>query len=527
MAPPRRRSSVARRGQVMVLSVVTMLMLALMMMVGFNVAHTAHERIRIQAAADAQAYSVAVMQARAFNVNAVINRTIAALTVAQMSLHAWNVIATHNVDMLFAGFISFLGVAATEAGQCPPYYIGHCIDAAEAIVIAFEYLNNHHDYEDRLKRLQPAFNEAVRELYEAKKSLYDQELRWVRDIDRAIDGGSMLTSLLQQSAPQAKYVQAFHLINAQNFRCAVSGPEGDVPRCGGSAPLVYARSDVTPAARSVMMENASNAARGLFNRLGGGGAMVSHSIFQGQTPVSVTNPSKMMDIQGSGLFQAAYLPDPSAMPFTTRVGDTTYDKRSSSSEEARNVGGATGPGGVAVQWRHGFGGMFLGSSVFSSLGGGEHTRFASERHGEFKTIARQPDEATFITFRAHLNPSQDNEWGQPSGYGAVTQDLRLLQKGGRGAFEVNRQGTIIVRIGTMEHRVRLVSENEGVAVSKAKAYFHQFGASWQLPPNGFDPFWFAKLHPFRRDELRAALALAGDPNAAVMGPVEGREGEWP
>lgn len=88
---------------------------------------------------------------------------------------------------------------------------------------------------------------------------------------------------------------------------------------------------------------------------------------------------------------------------------------------------------------------------------------------------------------------------------------------------MNSSGTINIRIGNEQRKITLVPKTEGVAVGKAKAYFHQLGADWKLPPNGFDPFWRAKLHPFKRDELRQVLNMAGDSNANVQGPVEGVE----
>ncbi|MDX2008832.1 MAG: Tad domain-containing protein [Myxococcaceae bacterium] len=507
----------SRRGQVMVLSVVTMLMLALMMTVGFNIAHTAHERIRIQSAADAQAYSVAVLQARSFNINAILNRTIAALTVAQMSLHAWNNIATHDVDMLNAGFFGFLGVSAYEAGvaKCGKFTPWHCWDALEALFIAFDYLNNKNDYEDKLESKESQFNEAVRQLYEAKKSLYSQERNLMNQVNGEIAGGNILRSMLRETAPQADYVGAFHGINTQNYKCSLSGPS--ISGCGGSAPMVFNRADVSPTERSIMMQNAANAARSLFNKMGGEGAMLAHNDFKGNGPFTVRNPPKMMDIQGSGQYNAMYIPG----AFKSRVGQDLQG--ADPGHVAEDVGAASGFGFVNVQWRHGRGAWFLNSSVYSSPNGGQHQGAVGDNHNEFKTIAQNDNEATFITFRAHDNPSESNDWGQPNAYGGVTQDLRLMQNGGRGAYELNRQGKINVKIGNEQVRVTLVSENEGIAVAKAKAYFHQFGASWQLPPNGFDPFWFAKLHPFRRDELRRALNLAGDPNASVQGPVEGVE----
>jgi hypothetical protein len=510
-----------RRGQTMVLSVVTMLVLALMMVIGFNVAHTAHERIRIQQAADAQAYSVAVLQARAMNVNAVLNRTIAALTVAQMSLHAWNTIATHEVDILNGGMWGFIGVAAVEASKCcvkGPCVI-HCKDAIEAGIIAANYASEKSDYEDKLQGKEQQFNDAVKQLYEAKKSLYDQELQLVNKIKGEINGGQILRNILGKTAPQASYKGSLHSINVANFMCTLDGPDGDLDACSGSEPLVFARSRPPPSERSKSMQNAANAARGLFNRAASGGALLDHQDFRGSSMFTVRNPPKMMDIQSEGSYRATYMPG----AFASRVGDSEFDKGSDNGETAANVGSATGFGFVNVRWRHGQGAWFLGSSVFSSQNGGEHNGAVGDNHSEFKTIALVPGEATLISFNAHTNPNQDNDWGQPNAYGAVGQDLRLLQKGGKGAFEVNSSGTINIRIGNEQRKITLVPKTEGVAVGKAKAYFHQLGADWKLPPNGFDPFWRAKLHPFKRDELRQVLNMAGDSNANVQGPVEGVE----
>jgi hypothetical protein len=523
MTPAIRNSRRKRttRGQTMVLSVVTMLTMALVMAIGFNIAHTAHERIRIQGAADAQAYSVAVLQARSFNVNAVLNKVIASLLVAQMSLHAWNNIASHDVDMLNAGFISFLMVSAYEAGKakCSKWTPWHCWDAIEALFIAFDYQSQKSDFESKLQQKEQAFNDAVEKLYKAKKDLYAQQKQLASTISGEIKGGKILKDMLKATAPQAKYAQALDSTNDDNFKCSMDGLDGN---CGGSAPLVYQRGEQSKQERSKTMQNSANAARGLFN-LGmspKGGALLAHKQFEGKTPITVKNPSKMMNIQGSGKFDAIYL----GAAFESRVGSSQYSKGSSTSDTAANVGSASGFGFVKVEWRHGKGGWILGSSVYSSQSGGEHNgAIGDSSHNRFKGICTGDDEACFVTFRAHDSPSEDNDWGQPNAYGAVTQDLRLLQNGGNGAFEVSKSGTVTVKIGKVQEKITLVPTTNGVAVAKAKAYFHQLGAGWKLPPNGFDPFWRAKLHPFKRDELKQVLTKAGDSNASVQGPVEGSE----
>lgn len=504
----------------MVLSVVTMLTLALTMMVGFNISHTVHEKIRIQQAADAQAYSSAVLQARVMNINAVLNRAIAAMTVAQMSLHAWNEIATHEVNMLEAGQWIFIEIGLIELGLCLAWQFAHCPDAVQAFIIAAQYASEHSNYDQKLQGHESDFNNAVQMMYLGKKLLYGQELAFSYSVYGELSGGSILDDMLKKSAPNASAKSSLRAINMMNLVCAQDGPNGAVPPCAGAEPLVFQRSRQAPSERSKQAQNAANAARPDFN-MGKPGAINDGTDFLPGFGRFVINPSKMMDIQSEGLFIATYFND-----FESRTGQN-FSQSSSNSHTAEDVGSSND--GIAFgQWRHGVGVFPLSSGVYSDQNSGQHNGGGhSGSHGEFKTIAQLNNEASLITFNAHPNASADNDWGQPSAYAGVEQDLRLMQNTGKGgAYEVakNGSGTINIKIGNESHKVTLVSETSGVAVAKAKSYFHQLGAGWKLSPNGFDPFWRAKLHPFRsRAEFSAALGLAGDPHMGVLGPYEGEE----
>lgn len=82
-----------------------------------------------------------------------------------------------------------------------------------------------------------------------------------------------------------------------------------------------------------------------------------------------------------------------------------------------------------------------------------------------------------------------------------------------------------LKAGGQAYKVTLVPRNTGVAVAKAKAYYHQLGASWALQPNTFDPFWRAKLHFLKREQALVLFTILGDQNSAdaINGgaPVEG------
>ncbi|RKH11483.1 pilus assembly protein [Corallococcus sp. CA053C] len=81
------------RGQAMVLGVVVMLVLAVTVMTSVGIGHGVYQKIKLQDAADAQAYSLAVKEARAYNFLAYTNRAMivhysAMLTVMSYVSHA-------------------------------------------------------------------------------------------------------------------------------------------------------------------------------------------------------------------------------------------------------------------------------------------------------------------------------------------------------------------------------------------------------------------------------------------------------
>lgn len=57
-------------------------------------------------------------------------------------------------------------------------------------------------------------------------------------------------------------------------------------------------------------------------------------------------------------------------------------------------------------------------------------------------------------------------------------------------------------------------------MSKAVVYYHHPGY-WREPPNFFNPYWRAKLHPFAAGEAAAVAGMLGDTTSAVAGPLMG------
>src|SRR5688572_22558578 len=83
-----RRSRPADAGQVLVLASLSLLALALLVLATLHLGAAFHQRVRLQDTADAAAYSMATVQARAFNLHAYANRTQASHYVSAMLWHS-------------------------------------------------------------------------------------------------------------------------------------------------------------------------------------------------------------------------------------------------------------------------------------------------------------------------------------------------------------------------------------------------------------------------------------------------------
>ena len=70
-----RQSFRRQEGQALVVAALLVLVMSIAVLTTVNLGHTIHERVRLQNTADAAAYSMAAMEARAFNFYAYANRT--------------------------------------------------------------------------------------------------------------------------------------------------------------------------------------------------------------------------------------------------------------------------------------------------------------------------------------------------------------------------------------------------------------------------------------------------------------------
>lgn len=522
----RRRS--ARRqslGQVMALGVVTMLVLAFMMMLSFNLTNVVHEKIRLQSHSDAMAYSMATIEARAFNYFAYSNRAIAAVLVAQMTVHAYMSAMSVTSDIMRSGRDNFYMIAGIEfaicATCCWPGCVSnceHCIHGIEALQIAGDYNDAKDDYGDKVKDLESTFNMVVEMLSRHADMIHMTQMGMTLYLAQSILMGQDLGELKQRNAPCATDLeQGVGGLNVAQMACALEGAITDQ--------LCVNRNTVSKEGRSKILQNAANAARPPFTK--------ERPPFFPLHLGPQFLQEFMTDIPGS---------DGMSIPLnhsgTAKVTNGTSESDCTSS--AQDVEGSTvcavESGNSFSYWKHGVGFSSYSSLIASDENGGAHEpgQTHDPDHDKFKGAQAGDGDMgmecfdignCFINF--HGNDSADEDYGQPKVYAYHKQDLRIRDTQSCNAnrpWELGDDGQLTMNDGARgDATLTFYPQQEGRAVSKAMVYFHRFD-TWKAPPNMFDPYWRAKLHPFNKQEVIMVLGAAGDGDGATMatGPVEGQ-----
>ncbi|WP_241758692.1 hypothetical protein [Pyxidicoccus parkwayensis] len=497
----------------MVLSALSLLVLALMVTLSFNLSHALRQKMSLQQHSDALAYSMAVLEARALNYYAVGNRAIAGSYVAMNSLHAYMAAVSVTGEMLRAARNNFYMIAAIEVVRCMCYGCQeHCIDAAEAMKIAGDFAKEGSDYDKKARGVESGFTNAMQgldlmvdNLHIAQRSVHDKTLQSVRD-----GKSNGLEQLTEYNAPGATFLtQQVGSMNANEFNCAVDGMQ-----CQGS------EDDSDEEARARVMTEVANASRSGWPATRETGGMPSVQIPSYLHPEFM---KKFKDIPNEGNYQVM-----------RHVGTakTAEDKGqvNGAGEQGGNSGKvvvATEEGTIFHKWRHGVGINNYKAEVWSDDGGGGHTpNGAHSGQHPFEGVNARALTACsqsgncFMKFRA--NPDADRDWGQPRVYSYVTRQFR----GGdpsKTPWELNSSSTLEFEHGAQGSGRLKLAADEGAGLSKALVYYHRFGqGGWKEPPNLFGPYWRAKLHPFRDgDEAGRVLEAAGNQDAAELARVPG------
>lgn len=539
-----------KRGQVVVLAALTLLLMALTMAFSFSMSNMIHERIRIQSQADAQAYSLATLEARGLNIMVYTNRTIAALVVTNMSVHAWHAIGTETVSILEAGEQSMNSVVQDELACCAlgglrsPPDVSCCEDAREARAIAAQFGSEAARYRSAVEDAEGDFEETVSLLNQAAAALHVKQKQVLENVWSEVGepqrSKGVLKTLRERNAPRSEYVDGIHEVNQREFACAVEGWDRD-DEC--RTLLGMSRPKMTVYQRSALIADVANASRGRFQ------------VYCNQGNCEQVGAQ---DFQPNSRYLMGILGNEGGICFgfdgTAAVTRRDHSLPPLNNWPARAIGAKTS-GHLAIGWRQGKGHFPLQSLAFSDDQGGAHAPAHRGTHNSFRGIQLFEESegsstyeicprnvSCFINFRG-VDPDKDMldasgralrvasvddlDRGLPSAWGAVTQDLSLMRTNRRGPWELNNDGKLTVAWGGEKPATLTLRAGQGVAVSKAKVYFHELGNPFPPSPNMFDPFFRAKLERFRCAELKEMLKRAGDKHGFELvdqykAPIEGQ-----
>ena len=121
-----RQSFRRQEGQALVLAALMVLVMSIAVLTTVNIGHTVHERIRLQNTADAASYSMAAMEARAFNFYAYANRTQVSHYVSAMM---WQSLLSliYSAEAFFTDLYGFMRTLNPCAGDSDnPFWVIAC-----------------------------------------------------------------------------------------------------------------------------------------------------------------------------------------------------------------------------------------------------------------------------------------------------------------------------------------------------------------------------------------------------------------
>ena len=502
----RRAVSSKMHGQVMVLGVFLMLFLCFVLFSSLGMAVKTRERIRLQNAADASAYSESARIARAFNYFAYTNRAIASNLVSLTTLHAYHSEISAAKGLYWNLALAYESITAEEIALTTcvmgigPCQFGCFAHAAADEITAISLMSKNSDFEQDIKDLDSSFEKAV--------SGYEKSIQLIQLGQQAVrlellgesaegilsslggtaglsGGESLDQKMMRYNLPSGHADQSqISLLNLKNLQDSMKFDDS------GDAQME--------------MTEVANASRPLWvrNRLIGGNTATLSPLF-----------SRIKD-DTSGLWTTTQIPilegasgiydkKPSAIPFPTRpksktkgkgIGSVDYWEMTGVCEHNHAAGSIIQPFPLA---------MMTPGLVYSSSENSSHNLHNSD-------VSHELDVEKLLRFM-RFDIDANGRYRQPVIYKHFRQDLSLNEQGKHHPWDIFDSGKFHSKLFGPQHNidVRFRPDQEGRALSKAAVYYHHPG-NWREPPNFWNPFWRAKLHPFSKKEWLALEALTQD-----------------
>jgi len=489
-----------QRGQIMILGALGVLLVALMMLLTLNVGQSVFEKIRIQQVSDASAFSMATQQARAFNFFAYTNRANVGSLVAAASAHGFMSMATATADMFRAAKNNFMAMALIELFiMCPPCCNPKCCcSTCKHCKHAYKDFKSYRKYRKAWKKFKKAvknkldkkFIRAIRMLDLHMQSISLSQMDIKLRVGMQIMSDKLTKDLKKEFAPQA----SGNAMGVTGLNLAEYGKVFE----GKKEKKRWVPTEIA---------NGSRWKKFVYRRKMTSGYPYIFVHFQ--TLLDFMNqkypkPSKGQSIplghKGEGRI----------------IKDANNPKSQIKKSNAGPDGDAAGAADQGWVLSRAFELVFIwkySAEIGSDKNSAQHKRkeycIGVGQHKNFKCLA---DGNCFTLFKADSKAS--NDFGQPRVYMLISQDLRMMPQGGRGPWEINDSGEIKVDLGeaSTKYKTKMqISDNpaefgKGMAMSKAMVYYH-LPTDWKEHPNFFNPFWRAKLQPYR-DSAEAIKVLS-------------------
>ncbi|OJH40869.1 TadE/TadG family type IV pilus assembly protein [Cystobacter ferrugineus] len=134
------------RGQAMIIGAIAMLVLAIMVMTSVTIGHGVYSKIKLQDAADAQSYSIAVKEARAYNFLAYTNRAMvvhysAMLTMMSYVSHALYLEKTVGTAAKYLKYIPGVGAIFAAIEQAIKAWVKVVDILAQTVIPILTFIN--------------------------------------------------------------------------------------------------------------------------------------------------------------------------------------------------------------------------------------------------------------------------------------------------------------------------------------------------------------------------------------------------
>lgn len=494
------------QGQVLTLSAALLLFICFVLFSTIGIAWKCRERIRLQHASDASAYSQAIKIARGFNYFAFTNRAIASNLVSLTTLHAYHSEISAAKGLYLNLALAYQAIAAEEIALTTcvmgigPCQFGCFAHALEDEVTAITLLGKHRELERDIEALDGIFVKAV-DGYRASIRLIQLSQKAVQ-LELLAQGVSSALQGLGATGGVGKAIDLDAALQPFNFPAGrnESGLLNSLNMNSLRQAMEFSDGDEA----KIEMTEVANAARPLWvrNRLIAGNSATLSLLTSRIREDTDGNwmPLQIPIVQGAaGIYDKKphIFPMPGQARSQTKglgIGAVDYWEMSGVCEHSHAAGALVQPFPL---------GPLSPGIVYSSREQSEHNLHdAQVDHGL--------DVGELMSFM-RFGIEASGRYAQPVVYRLLQRDLSLSDARTRMPWDIFTSGKYRGNIfgdSRSAHQVRLASERVAHSLSKAVVYYHHPG-NWREPPNFWNPFWRAKLHPFSKQELIQIEALSG------------------